>query len=366
VGDTTSFAGLTWGREPAVFDGATVDGTIDDFADVFSVDIADELIRHAARRPTIRLVNNGSNVDPGRYTVDRLVGGRWVEIVDDLKLTELFAAGSSVVFQTLHRTSPSVGSFVRDLALDISHPIQANAYLTPARSTALAPHADAHDVIVVQLHGSKRWNVDGLGSFVLSVGDRMYIPAGTTHSAESCDQTSLHLTIGISRTTLRSVLGRALDGIDELRAPLPLDYGRDGDSGFGEQLAVALSATITRLEACCPAELVEAEQTRHRGTGRTNRTLSGVIAAESVGPDVAIRWVCDHVVESATDEDPDRRLRITGGRRTVRIPTGARDALNALQSPAPMCVGDLPGLDASSRIVVARRLLEEGVCAIDT
>ncbi len=346
-----------WSAHAGVGDG-------DDFGDVFSIDIADDLIRHAARRPTVRVVRNGSNLDPARYTSMLRLGGQWVDVVDPDKLTALFAGGASVVYQSLHRTCPTVRTFVRDLATDISHPLQANAYLTPAHSTALAPHTDSHDVLVVQLVGTKHWHVDGLGSFDLGAGDRMYIPAGTLHSAESGERASLHLTIGIIRTTYRSVVKRLMADIGELDQPLPLDYRLDASRiDLADGVSNAIATTIAALAARCPETVVEGERVR-QGPTPEGRTLRDMIALHELDADSRIAWVPGHRIEPPSVDDTDTRLRISDGSRVVRIPIGAGPALRVLTDGGDVRVGDLAELDATSQLVVARRLVEEGICVI--
>ncbi len=48
----------------------------------------------------------------------------------------------------------------------------------------------------------------------------------------------------------------------------------------------------------------------------------------------------------------------------VRIPIGAGPALDLLADGSDVRVGDLAELDATSQLVVARRLVEEGICVI--
>ena len=71
---------------------------------------------------------------------------------------------------------PKLGALADQLAL-LFDPVQINAYLTPPGAAALARHADAHDVIVVQLLGTKHWRIAD-ESIELAGGDVVYIPEG--------------------------------------------------------------------------------------------------------------------------------------------------------------------------------------------
>ncbi len=123
-----------------------------------------------------------------------------------------------------------------NLALDLDQPVQVNAYLSPVETKGLDLHFDYHDVIVVQLAGSKRWRVwepiertrrpaksgaaiplpqfDELGTplvdLVMHAGDCLALPRGFPHAAETVDDESVHLTIGIMALTWERMLRNAI------------------------------------------------------------------------------------------------------------------------------------------------------------
>ena len=89
-------------------------------------------------------------------------GGFGAEIGDQLdadKVLREFSDGSTLVLQGLHRTWEPLAAFTRQLITDIGHPIQVNAYITPASSRGFDPHYDVHDVFVIQIAGEKRWTI---------------------------------------------------------------------------------------------------------------------------------------------------------------------------------------------------------------
>ena len=71
----------------------------------------------------------------------------------------LFADGSTVVLQGLHRLWPPLIEFADQLAADLGHPTQVNAYITPPSSRGFSPHYDVHDVFVLQVAGEKHWTI---------------------------------------------------------------------------------------------------------------------------------------------------------------------------------------------------------------
>jgi hypothetical protein len=106
---------------------------------------------------------------------------------------------------------------------------QINAYLSFAKGGAFKPHWDIHDVLVVQVHGKKRWQVWNAEvphpvklahrfrpnaapdqEVEMAPGDVLFIPRGEPHSAAVSTKHSVHLTIGLTSQT-------GLDFIDYLR-----------------------------------------------------------------------------------------------------------------------------------------------------
>jgi hypothetical protein len=47
-------------------------------------------------------------------------------------------SGSTLVLQGLHRTWPPLVDFATDLASELGHPVQVNAYITPAENRGFA------------------------------------------------------------------------------------------------------------------------------------------------------------------------------------------------------------------------------------
>src|SRR3712207_7600770 len=84
------------------------------------------------------------------------------EVADQVSsdaVLRLFADGSTVVLQGLHRLWPPLMEFADQLAADLGHPTQVNAYITPPSSRGFSPHYDVHDVFVLQVAGEKHWRV---------------------------------------------------------------------------------------------------------------------------------------------------------------------------------------------------------------
>lgn len=358
VGDPGHFAQHCWGRTPHRHRAG------EEFADVLTLTAVDELLTSAVRRPEVRLMRAGEAIDAASWCTTLRLGGRQVgDVVDPASVGRALLDGATVVLQSLHRTVPTVGRFAAALEAEISHPVQVNAYLTPSGAAGLAPHSDSHDVLAVQLHGSKVWTVDGLGELELATGDVLYVPAGTRHSAATQDRSSLHLTVGIIRTTYRAVLDRLLRGDAALDAPLPLGFAVEGAvPQLEHELAAALVRAGEVLRHADVGAVARSERQRRRPRIRHEGHLASI-----VGLDTLDRATCVRIRSGpppSISEEPDGGLRLDLGDRVLHLPSAAGPSLRALLIGQPVAVGDLPALDDDSQVVLVRRLVREGMLMI--
>jgi hypothetical protein len=207
TGDPRSFLANDWGRRAAVRLGGQPPGG---FEDLLSLDDVDRFLTTTAlRSPFFRLVKAGERIPESAYTRTGRAGSHPVHgIADPARIASLFGDGATIVLQGLHRWSNPVTRFCRGLELELGHPCQVNAYITPAGAQGLDLHVDAHDVFVLQAFGRKRWELheapDQTPMDPLDVevtpGDTIYLPAGTPHAARAQDELSGHLTVGIHVT----------------------------------------------------------------------------------------------------------------------------------------------------------------------
>lgn len=122
--------------------------------------------------------------------------------------------GLSIQLIGLHSLTPKIAALTAALERELRADLQVNAYASFTRGGALPPHADGHDVLILQIDGSKLWKGYG-GSEArplkggiarieqpsweeeLQPGDLLYLPRGEVHHAKVVGERSLHLTIGI-------------------------------------------------------------------------------------------------------------------------------------------------------------------------
>ena len=196
----------------------------------------------------------------------------------------------------------------------------------------------------------------------------MYLPTGTPHSARSQEETSLHVTLGINRTTWREALRSVVDGLlsDEgYDAPLPAGF-LDDPATLSAGLADRLGELSRRLAAADPAALAGAHVTRFL-TERTPALAGGLVDLVALeGLDDATRVERRPTAACVVRPDPDgERLVVLLGDRELRMPARLRAPMEFVRDHGSFTVAELsPWLDERSRVVVVRRLVREGLLRI--
>ena len=370
VGDRRAFLRDSWGRRATVRPGS--DGQA--FDDLLTLDDVDRFLTTTAlRTPFFRLVKAGEPIPEAAYTRSGRTGSRDVEgIADPARLAAWFDDGATIVLQGLHRWAEPVTRFTRDLELELGHPCQVNAYITPRGSQGLDLHQDEHDVFVLQAFGRKRWQVhaapeedrrEPLETEVAS-GDTIYMPSGTPHAASAQEVVSGHLTVGVHVTAWRTVLeGVWTQLMGSVDGSVPAGWSADPE-GFAQELRDRLRKVSQGLER------VDAkEETR----ARIERWLSG-------RTQLGRGWIAERSEPIRVDDDsllrrrpgavcelhllPEHLIVLLGDRR-LEMPTWIEPAMRRIANVEAFTLGELADVlpDRESRAVLGRRLIREGLLA---
>ncbi|HEX2026348.1 MAG TPA: cupin domain-containing protein [Actinomycetota bacterium] len=385
VGDPEAFVERVWGAEPLLHHAEEGFGDLLDLGDV------DHLVTETLlRMPSFRLVRDGTPLDPSAYTQTIRVGGRPVDrTIRPERVAAEFEAGATIVLQALHRQWPPVAEFCRDLELTLTHPVQANAYVTPPTAQGFAVHHDTHDVFVLQSHGRKRWRVyrpvvelagpeqpwkrsrgdpgEPVLEADLTPGDALYLPRGFPHEAEAQDDVSIHVTVGILAHTWldlwRHLLRRAADH-RPFREALPPGFARTPDA-LEAELGVRLKELHDWLDDTAGPETVAGFA---RGFwSRRRPMLSGQLhqlrAARAMDEGTPVRRRPGSVFVVSVEGD---EAVVVLGRTELRMPAFCEPALRFVaEARDPVSASDLPGLDPGSALVLVRRLVREGALEVE-
>ena len=356
---TGRFLAEHWERQPLVVPRGE-DGRFDDL--LSTRDVERLLTETGIREPAFRLVKAGETVS-GYATDLSWRPSPFTGVAEVHRVLAEFEGGATIVLQGLHHLWLPLARYCRHLESFFGHPVQANAYYTPAGSQGLPVHHDTHEVISLQVSGSKRWLVyepvlelplknqryrSALGEpgepmldVTLRSGDTLYLPRGWLHQALTSDEDSLHITVGIN----------VRRWIDEARAELD-----------AAETELAFRQTIDAEE---PPELpsLDADAVRARARERFVRSRRPILDGQLSELRALATLAADDEVERRDTVIADLDgTTLTFEGRSVRFPARLAPELEFLvTTEAPFRASELPGeLDDAGRLVLVRRLVREG------
>ena len=131
------------------------------------------------------------------------------------ELKAMVDQGGPLIMYGVERVNPTVRRLADTLAAGLGGQAVVNGYLSPYKQGALDLHADNHEVVVLQLHGVKRWTIgtkiakglvhsslfeidnaavsehprrtDKFRSLELHPVDLLYLPRGLVHQATATE-----------------------------------------------------------------------------------------------------------------------------------------------------------------------------------
>jgi len=357
--DIERFLAEHWERKPLVVPRAE-EGRFDDLLSVRDVERL--LTETAIRTPAFRLVRAGETV--AGYTTDlSWRPSPFTGVADVRRVLEEFERGATIVLQGLHHNWLPLARYCRHLESFLGHPVQANAYFTPAGSQGLPVHHDTHEVISLQVAGTKRWLVydpvlelplknqryrSALGEpgepvldLTLAAGDTLYLPRGWLHQALTSEDDSLHITVGVN---VRRWVDEAHAALEDAESELPFRQTIDAEEPPG---LPELDADAVRLRA------------RERFVRTRRPILDGQLSELRALPSLTTEDELERRDTVIADLD-GTRLVFEG--KTLRFPDRLAPELHFLvTAEQPFRASELPGdLDGDGRLVLLRRLVREG------
>jgi ribosomal protein L16 Arg81 hydroxylase len=196
------------------------------------------------------------------------VAGHLVDdAIDPVGITRCLEEGATVFVHAVHHHRGALAGLCGAVGRQVQAPVIPHLVMTPPGSKGLAIHADREHVVVVQLTGTKTWEVfrsPGLRQpgrnrirlddevtgelpdrFELAPGDVLSIPSGTPHHAwTSGSSGSIHVSLTMLLPTwaflgeamMRRVIS-AIDGVPRQEADVSTDawLQRIGEALAGEE-----------------------------------------------------------------------------------------------------------------------------------
>jgi hypothetical protein len=313
------------------------------------------------------------------------------------QIAEAFLRGETLQINGIQETSLPLAGLAHRLRQQVDARVHINVYLTPGGCQGLARHADTHDVLVLQLEGSKRWQVfDGLVPLptpeatvsevdypynlrelgqaaseaplldvCLRPGSLLYVPRGFPHEAQALPgEVSVHLAVGIYPQHGFDVLhlavaAAALRRVEFRRALRPGWWSGEGEDHALLADLASLARSLSEDTECLRAAL-DLARARHAESsaalpgGHLRLALRG--EALALGSRLVRR---EGLLCAAQAAPPHAMLRF--GSRHLRGPGRLLPVFRFIAEREAFLVSELPLLDDPGKLVLARRLLLDGV-----
>jgi quercetin dioxygenase-like cupin family protein len=354
---------------------------------ILSIADMDDIVHSEGMRSSLlRMLGNGVPAIGDQLTSQlemRREGKTIEDAVDPGRIYAHFRAGKTLIHGGLNLTRPNLRALARSMTERFAAKSEAVAFLTPAGQRG-STHSDPTDVYVIQLEGTKRWQIwptpqvrrpgddkdsfDSLPEPVLDLsvqpGDVLYIPYSTPHRASAEGSVSLHVTVVAGpRTWAHHLLSAVKDILHDDPEFWDTPYLDDTSP---EEMAPKIEQLISRLRMVDAAAALERAQ-------RDGRAFRGVqqaalfqemAAADGIDADTKLL-----AVESAVTfhEVVDGSAKVTILGNTLAMPQAAAAALRSASTAVPFPAGEfLPGTDSRRALPVARQLLRLGALRIAT
>lgn len=356
------------------------------FRDLISIEtINTYLERKDIRYPGIRLVKNGLELPQTDYLTDFPYGNKVFErVIDNDRLFTLFNEGATAVFQAAHKTFSSLSNFCQRLEKYYNFPLQTNMYLTPRSSKGFQAHFDNHDVFVLQVHGSKIWKVYDSPVYLptetfeksmlpqnmipqieveLKQGDTLYIPRGFVHEADTANEVSLHITLGLLTYTWIDVLrlmvndAHKINGFKESFRFDKLDeqtIEKTAKDLFDQLLSVVDYAGISKKFT---------NRFIKKGLTSDSNRLLDITRFDDIN--TATIFSLRHEI-NYTITETETEIILSYYNKQVKFPDYVLPTLNAMANSNNFTVNNLESnIDTAGKLVLCKKLLKEGFLKIN-
>lgn len=349
----------------------------------FKVDFLDHILTYnQLSYPEIMIYKQGEKVHDSLYQKVAKTGRNTIADVD--KVLELIKKGHSLILNGLDRREDHLNTFCRALESELEMEVQGNLYLTPAKNRGFDIHFDSHDVFILQLKGSKKWKVyesdiplisDQLevqkrqndsfveiNSFTLQEGHFLYIPRGIYHQAESTDENSIHITLGMFPLIGYQLLEQLAIEVQKdsfFRKAIPASWNsKTKKTAFLNQFIknveeILTTQNIEKLIESKKIALLKRQKANHKGL------LSNLMNEESINERSVISIKKSKNIQL---KENNKLLWVYTPGRVVKLPIFIKPLINRLLEGEKLMVGDIHELPThEQRLKAVKYLLFKGL-----
>ncbi|CAK0781925.1 hypothetical protein CCP4SC76_8080002 [Gammaproteobacteria bacterium] len=149
----STFLDQIWEREPCVISGRSP-SYYSDIVTIADVDAIVSMLDPSAPDPFVLLARYGETGQQYK-AIPRTSQG-----TPDLRfIYQAYDEGYSIKVCGLQRRWEPISRFCAALQQELRHPVGVYLFLTPPGGQAVLPHYDAHDVLILQIEGTKHWKI---------------------------------------------------------------------------------------------------------------------------------------------------------------------------------------------------------------
>lgn len=330
--------------------------------------------------PAIECVNAKNPITSGEYTFPS-------GMIDVTRLYQHFANGATIILPQLHDRVAPLAHLCRAMEVQMSARFQTNIYLTPGGEfQGFKTHFDSHDVFVLQITGSKLWQIfdtavelpyrgmrfnpaettagEMTAEFEIMPGDTYYLPRGIMHHASTQAGGSLHATLGVLHTSWTDLVVEAIAqlGMQDVafRKALPPGFAqgtfdREAARAHFRTLVekVASSASFDAAMDYFASDLVSSRHPLIEGQ------MQQVMKLDSLSPESFVGARPSLLFQFTEDGE---RITVSCCGRDTTLPLFAAPTLRHILSAQKIRVADLDGdIDDAGKVVLARKMILEGL-----
>lgn len=319
------------------------------------------------------------------------------------ELYDAYRQGCTIRVNCVQRNWKPIRELCRALEQSFEFPVRANLYCTQPSASTSARHYDTHDVLVLQISGSKTWrifkplvdlplesvpplpfeertamlkyarggprkgraNIDAdecgepLSELTLTEGDLLYIPRGFPHEAWTTDDPSTHVTVGLHVVRWLDLLTVALAQVSnrDMRFRRALPTGANARNQC-EELFTTLVEVFARQ-----ANLKDATEELANSFVQSRQAVGdGTLAGSIRDADIDINTLLEHrPALLCRFAQNGSAVGIVSAQSALWMPTGFDDALRFIATTRQFSPAEIPGkLTESSKLSLARRLIQDG------
>lgn len=306
-------------------------------------------------------------------------------MIDRGAVARHFQSGATIVLPQLHQMDPTLADFARSIEALFSCHVQTNIYLTPPDAQGFKTHYDDHDVLVLQVEGSKTWRLyntpvenpyrgegfqpgahevgELVEEFVLRAGECAYVPRGLMHDASTHGHdVSLHITVGLIVKTWADLMLEVVSDValrrPEFRHALPAGFARpDFDRTQSEAHFKTLMASLVSDADLDSSYDIFVDSFIRSRTPNTRGAIVNFDTPDQPGQ----RYVLRPLLPWRLAEDGDEIVIITAGGE-VRFPAAVEAGLHTLLDGGEISESSFP--DAPEEMVrdTLKKLFAYGIC----